>query len=295
VALSIVGIAFGGAALIVVRPHATHTVPLDAREWTEALTSSDPRRREEVLSTYALTAVDGAMPPPCDPLIARLADQPEVRNDALGVLIKEARARRCVTEVIGILTDSPVPYVRAAAAHVLGEVSAASLRTPVVDALLRAVSHDTSARDAAIVALGILNDSDPQVLLALQRAFAGTQGETRGDALEALVHVEPEPERLEPLAVAALGDTSADVRAVAVLALERIGARPNRAPAIVDRLVGGLADPAPEVRVRSADAIGWIGIGNVSVFRALDIAGRDTSARVSAAVRRALQALRPAP
>jgi hypothetical protein len=295
IALAIVGLAFGAAAIVARRSDAERTIPRDARAWTKALGSRDARTRAQVLSIYALSVVDGAIPPPCDPVIARLTDTAIVREVALAVLIKEARASRCVAEVIGVLTDSPMPYARAAAAHVLGDASAPSLRTPVVDALVRAIAHDTSARDAAIASLGGLNDTTATVRGALQRAFADTRGQTRANALEALVHVDPSPERLEPLTIDALADTSPDVRAVGVLALERIGARADRATMVVDRLVIGLTDPAPEVRARSADALGWIGVGNDVIIRALDIARRDSSALVSAAARRALAAVRPVP
>lgn len=294
-ALAIAGVAFGAAAFVAHESETTRAVPRNARAWTEALSSPDSLRRATALSIYALTALDGAFPPPCDPLIARLGDIPSVKEEALPVLVKEARAGRCVAQLIGVLADSPVPSTRAAAAHVLGEASAVSLRTPVVEALLRAVARDTSARDAAIASLGGLSDTSGAVRVALERAFADTRGQTRANALEALVHVDPLPERLEPLAIAASSDTSDDVRAVAVLAFERIGARSDRARMVVDRLVSGLADPAPEVRARSADALAWVGVGNASVFRALDAARRDTSARVSAAAQRALSALRVVP
>lgn len=294
VALLIVATAFG-AAMFVADKSADHTVPRDTRTWIEALGARDALTRAQVLSVYALSTVDGAVPPPCDPVIARLADIAMVRDVALAVLIKEARASRCVAEVLGVLADSPMPSARAAAAHVLGDASAPSLRTPVVDALVRAIARDTSARDAAIASLGGLNDTSAAVREALHRAFADTRGQTRANALEALVHVDPSPERLEPLAIDALADTSPDVRAVGVLALERIGARADRARMVVDRLIVGLTDAAPEVRARSADALGWMGVGNAVVVRALEVARGDSSAVVGAAARRALAAVRPAP
>jgi len=295
IALLIVGLAFGGAAIVARRSDADRVIPRDARAWTEALGSSDARMRAQVLSLYALSVAEGATPPPCDPVVARLSDVATVRDEALGVLIKEARAGRCVAQVIAVLADSPMPSARAAAAHALGGASAASLRTPVVDALVRAIARDTVARDAAIASLSGLNDTSSTVREALHRAFADARGQTRANALEALVHVEPSPEGLVPLAIGALADTSSDVRAVGILALERIGARADRAAMVVDRLVGALSDRAPEVRARSADALGWMGVGNDVVIRALDIAREDSSAVVSAAARRALAAVRPAP
>ncbi|MDB4876932.1 MAG: hypothetical protein JWM41_3378 [Gemmatimonadetes bacterium] len=294
VAFAIAAVAFAAAAFVAIRPDPTRTVPRDERQWTDALRSSDPRVRARVLSVYALTATEPALHPPCDPVIARLVDVPSVRDEALAVLIKEARDRRCITEVIAVLADSPDAYARSAAAHVLGEASAPSMRTPVVDALVRAIGRDSAARDAAIVALGVLSDTGAAARSALRRAFTETNGETRANALEALLHVDPAPERLEPLALTALADSSADVRATAVFALERVGASPDRAAATVERLVRALADPAPEVRARSADALGWIGVRSPGVLHALDAAGADTSARVSAAARRALVALRVA-
>src|SRR5205085_532205 len=121
----------------------------------------------QVLAVYALSTVDGA-PPPCDPLVSRLSDVASVRDEALGVLIKEARTGRCVAQVIAVLADSPIPFARAAAAHALGGASAASLRTPVVDALVRAIIRDTVARDAAIASLSDLNDTSTTVREALQ-------------------------------------------------------------------------------------------------------------------------------
>jgi len=266
--------------------------PTNATEWSRVLTSADSGLRASVLSSYTLGARGDAEPPPCGLVADRLSDVEPVRNEAVGALIKEVRRSRCVSETIAALDGATSSLARAAAARVLGEASASAVRPQVLDALLRAVSTNAAARDAATIALGELRDTSDRALSTLRSLFRDAGGVTRANALETLLHLDVHADTLARLAFEAMRDTSVDVRAAGVITLERLASDNERRSMSVQALVLALHDAGAEVRARAADALAWIGDTRPAVMSGLAAVRGDTVARVSAAAGRALKALR---
>ena len=156
--------------------------------------------------------------------------------------------------------DDPSRTVRGAAARSLGRLKIVAAAKPLVEALVSGRVPNGVAGEA-LVELG------PAAVPELRAMAEHSSFRLRSTAIALLGLVGDSAD--SPLAVERLGDPSAEVRAAAADALERIGGPPAE-----DALCSTLDDRIPFVRAEAAAALGVIR-SRAALPRLLDIARSD--------------------
>ena len=202
----------------------------------------DPEVRASAARTLGQFADESALNALIDAAINDT--NPEVRAAAL-----EALAGLDIEQLVRTLMDHDEPWMRAAAAAVLGELQGQEAADPLQESLAGDLSPEVRA--AAAEALGKLLDEDAAELLS-DVLLSDEYAEVREAAAAALGNMHP-PEGLDPLTKARDGDESFDVRATAGAALEQYplsdltdALREETDPgakAAAAQLLGGLGDP----------------------------------------------------
>jgi HEAT repeat protein len=224
------------------------------------------------------------------PLLEDLsAENPEARI-AAAMAIRElgATAELAVPLLVKALEDALVPMRRSAAGALGGIGPGAAAAVPALTTALGDPHRFVRSWSAmALVEIGPASLPAANALIALMRTdVENLRG--RSWAASALPVIGADPERAVPaLALALANDESEEVRAVAVLSLEKYAADAARLGA-TEAMIGALSDPVAMVRRNAACALPKLGADAALGTSALELALRDESAMVRACAARAL-------
>ncbi len=125
--------------------------------------------------------------------------------------------------------------------------------------------------------------------VTLAKDLSAKETKTRSDAVDAIGGLGAEGKPAVIGLVAALNDSSPDVRWRAARALANVGANGDN---VVGALAGGLKDDNPTVRAYSAYALGTLGVSTPAVVEGLGVQLTDKESLVRRAALRALQKLK---
>jgi HEAT repeat protein len=182
-----------------------------------------------------------------EPLLELLAhDRGAIRLAAIGALnsIGDPRMPRDVQNIL----VNPNPHVRESAVRIAGYFGYSECKDLVLDRL-----HDANENVRRAVVENLSNFQDDRILPALMIAINDESSKIRSAAAQSLGHIE----KIEalPQLTRALCDTDPWVRYYAARALAEL-----RSPESIDVLAAALhQDPATQVRIAAADALGAIG------------------------------------
>jgi len=254
-----------------------------------ALGDHDPAIRERTLHRIARDSLEERIN--CAALVAPILDSvARVRSAAMPVVTKSLSGDRCHRQIFAALDTSPL----AAGRILLLQAIAASGRPAGKTghtALLRALGSDSATRGYAAIALTGTADNSPSTLRALRQVFRSSTGTPRGEALLALLSLEPLCHN-ERLVEQGFQDADSEVRIMAMQAWQMLINNPRnscrRIPTALQSLVHD-----PEWRVRANAARLVLDHGTVLQHELLRPLLADSIAEVRETVNAGLARLRP--